>query len=191
MESSKRCSTLWLETERLVLRPMSEEDADLVVKWRNSRRISSETLQASDVLLTVEDHLSWFRRTRSSRLDYIMVTKDGEVPIGCLSFRFVELKGFGLCGESGRYIGEETYLGNGYASEAAARWLKFGFYDLSLDCVVGRTRCSNVANIRMNKRLGYRFHAWPDEFGSVSEEWCFMYLTREEWFRVDKSDAGG
>ena len=191
MEVSNGWLIPFLETERLVLRPMTEEDAEQVVKWRNSRHISEMTFQASGVLFTVEKHLDWFRSTRSSRLDYIIEIKNSSNPIGSLSFSFVDLKRLGVCGEIGKYIGEEECLGKGYASEAVSRWIDYGFYDMGLECVVSRTRANNLANIRVNKKLGFSVRPWPEEFGSVTEEWCFMCLTREDWVGGSKGDIRG
>lgn len=111
-----------LETERLILRPMSEVDARVIVGWRNSEHIATMSIQASNGNLTVEGQLHWFRNSRSSRVDYVIETKDDAQPIGSVSLTWRQMPACVRCGEIGKYIGDPAAFGKGFASEAVARW---------------------------------------------------------------------
>lgn len=170
-----------LKTGRLILRPMVESDALTVVTWRNSQHIASMSMQAAHSDLTVEDHLQWFSQSRSSRLDYILELRVDHRPIGSVSLVWREYPGCHFCGEIGKYIGDQSQLGKGYASEAADCWLQYGFLDIGLDCVIARTRATNTANIKINEKLGFTIEPLPVEFGDQSDDWIFMRLKKADW----------
>ena len=172
-----------LETERLVLRPMTDADANTVVGWRNSEHVASMSLQTAAGKLSFDEHLAWFSSSRSDRIDYVLERKDKKHPIGSISLTWREFGDYVKTGEMGKYIGDRSALGKGYASEATRRWLRYAFEEIGLECVVSRTRRTNEANIRINQKLGFSIHPWPEEFGPASDEWIFMRLTRPEWLR--------
>lgn len=179
-----------LVTPRLRLRPMDPVDLSNVVRWRNAPHVAKSTALSTDGELTLERCREWFATTRHERLDYIIELRDGGKPIGSVSMRWLEIAGFGRCGESGRYIGEPDALGHGYATEAAAAWLNHVFETFPIDCIVARTRTSNLANIRINDRLGLRAIAWPGQFGPADKEWQFMCLERSRRPYVGAKGAG-
>ena len=169
-----------LMTPRLILRPMDRSDEVQVVEWRNSQHIASMSIQTFHSRLTIDDHRQWFSNSRSNRLDYIIELRDEKLPIGSLSFSWKELSDCQRCAELGKYIGDLTRLGKGYASEATARWLKYGFEDIGLSCVIARTRATNAANIKVNRRLGFAEEPWPEHFGDQSPDWIFMRLKKRK-----------
>lgn len=170
-----------VETDRLFLRPMCEEDAEVVVRWRNSGHVSSTSFRSPGKNITTQEHLIWFNRTRFSRVDFIIEEKAERRPIGSVSFNFCRIGNLGACGELGKYIGEKSYLGKGYAKEATRFWLNYGFKSLGLDCVFSRTRHDNNVNISLNLGLGFSIHPWHEELGGASDEWVFMVLQKSEW----------
>lgn len=165
-----------LETERLILRPMLESDARLVINWRNSERIATMTRQSFKQELTQEDHLKWFAISRSLRIDYIIVEKETNNPIGSVSFKWMALSDCHKCGELGKYIGETSALGKGFAFEFTKRWIEFGFDELGLDCIIAITRASNAPNIRVNQKLGFKSEPFPSELEPMPSGWLFMRL---------------
>jgi RimJ/RimL family protein N-acetyltransferase len=170
-----------LETPRLRLRPMREDDAAMVVRWRNADHVATMSRETTQGTLSIETHLDWLARTRSSRLDYIIEIRDDRQSIGSVSFTRHALEDFDLCAELGKYIGEQQALGKGYAYEAAHRWLEYGFGTLGLECVFARTRRINAANIKINNKLGFWIEDMPVQLGSALDEWIFMRLNREAW----------
>lgn len=171
----------FLKTDRLVLRPMNEGDTDIVVRWRNSSHVSKMNNLSNLQTLTYQSHLDWFRKTRDSRIDYIMLIRDVNIPIGSLSYTKVEVNKYGCCGLSGRYIGEKEYEGHGYAFEAIIRWIKVGFEVFKFDCIIGYTHKHNTANIFYNKKIGFTVETYPSELKLAESHWVFMKLTKQEW----------
>ena len=122
-----------LETERLVLRPMTDADANTVVGWRNSEHVASMSLQTAAGKLSFVEHLAWFSSSRSDRIDYVLERKDKKHPIGSISLTWREFGGYVKTGEMGKYIGDRSALGKGYASEATRRWLRYAFEEIGLE----------------------------------------------------------
>ena len=175
-----------LTTARLILRPMNQSDELQVVEWRNSQHVASMSIETSNACLTIHDHRRWFSKSRATRLDYIIELRDEKRPIGSLSFSWKELSDCRRCAELGKYIGDLASLGKGYASEATARWLQYGFEEIGLSCVIARTRATNVANIKVNKRLGFAEERWPVSLGDQSPDWLFMRLKKVDWQDAQK-----
>jgi RimJ/RimL family protein N-acetyltransferase len=172
-----------LETERLVLRPMLKQDAELVVEWRNAPHVQNMSLLNTARTLTLAEHLAWFEASRSKRIDYIICEKSLG-PIGSISFCERILAGYGVSAESGKYIGDSRALGKGYATEATAVWLDFGFSALGLDTVIARTRSTNMANIKINQKFGFSVEEFPQEIlPQEPAKWIFMQLKKEESLR--------
>ena len=87
----------------------------------------------------------------------------------------------------GKYIGEISALGKGYATEASIRWLKFAFQDLDANLIYAITRKDNISNIKVNRKLGLNINPWPSTLKPISQDWIFMSLTREQWSKLSHS----
>lgn len=163
-----------IETERLVLRPMREEDAERVVSWRN--QAGDETAFLAGTRLTLEEHLRWFRGPRADRVDYVIVRREDGGLIGTLHFKNIDLAAG--TAESGRLIGDRRERGKGYGWEAAVAWLSFGFLELGLRRVIGVTHEANTANLELNRKLGYALEGSGAKDG-LPEHYVRLVLTRE------------
>ena len=51
---------------------------------------------------------------------------------------------------------DPRFVGNGYATEAARKWLDHGFSKLRMDVVVAYTATVNIASVNVMKRIGMR-----------------------------------
>ena len=179
-----------LETPRLFLRPMSDSDGPLVVKWRNSEHVASMSVRSRQANLTVEEHQAWFSRSRSERVDYVIELRDGLQPIGSLSWVWHKLSDATLCAESGKYIGDPLALGKGYATEAAIRWVQYAFQDVGIDFLIAITRFDNTPNIKLNEKIGFVVRPWPEQLERTSDNWVFMSLKKQEWLQMRKLGKG-
>jgi ribosomal-protein-alanine N-acetyltransferase len=144
---------LVLETERLIIRPMTEADGALIVAWRNHEE--TRAMFRSSEKMTLERHLEWFRGSRASRLDAMIVLKESGRVIGTVNFKDIQVVP-GVA-ESGRLIGDLEARRKGYARESAIAWFGFGFRELGLKRIIGVTHRNNHSNIELNKSLGYEF----------------------------------
>ena len=172
-------SDVVLRGERVLLRPMREEDAELIVQWRNDPEIC-RWLFSTDPL-TVQSHLEWFRRPKPDRLDFVICLNESERPIGTVNFTNIDLQDGKA--EAGKMLGERTQSGKGLAKEAFRLWLAFGFEHLGLTYVYVRTLATNHRNIKLNERLGLRVEqVLREEYrrGDEVHDAVVMGLARED-----------
>ena len=128
---------------RLMLRPMAESDASLIVQWRNDPEIMKWMFAQEKI--TIDSHLNWFYSRGSGRIDYMICLKEANRPIGTVNFSDIDKAA--KSAEAGKMLGDRTQWGKGYAKEAFAMWLNFGFFHLDLEAIYIRTFASNSANI--------------------------------------------
>jgi UDP-4-amino-4,6-dideoxy-N-acetyl-beta-L-altrosamine N-acetyltransferase len=91
-----------LSLNDLKLRPMIEEDLDMVLTWRNSDVVRQNML--SDVLIEPEEHLKWFQNNNDESAELFIAEYD-ESPIGIVSITEINKKNK-TC-TWGMYIGED------------------------------------------------------------------------------------
>ncbi len=152
---SSRLPTLY--TERLVIRPFSEDDAAFIVELLNDadwlRFIGDKQVHTPDDAR---------RYLRDGPLK--MVAEHGH-GLACVERRS-DGKAIGMCGLIKRAMLDDIDLGYallpaarglGYAREAAAAVLSFGMGSLGLRRVVAITDVDNQASARVLEAVGLRF----------------------------------
>lgn len=183
---SEEVTNIKLYTRRLCLRPMEESDASMVVSWRNKGRIRQviENPQSKD--LTIDDHLRWFRSTRRSRVDFVVIIRDVQLPIGVWSLKQTRDSRMYRAMEQSRYIGEDPALGKGYALEASKCLLYYAFRVLELDKVVTTNKRDNERPQKMNLKLGFTY----SEDRTVPNGFVRMLINKPTFERLFEPDWG-
>ena len=143
------------ETERLILRPFDEEDADAVFEMRSD-----------------EDVMRFIRPIQTNRgetMNWIrMLSEKWDTEnIGFCAVVEKETKNFaGWCGlwrlkETGEfevgYAIAKNFQRKGYATEATRRILDYGFNELDLKKIVAVAYPENEASQNVMKRLGMKY----------------------------------
>lgn len=145
-----------LETERLILREFTREDAQAVHRY------------ASDPVVTA--HMIWGPNTEAETQAFIEMVLDMQNQAPRSGFELaVELKisgeligGCGLHaiepkqGEIG-YCFAKEHWGNGYASEAASALLRFGFRGLGLHRIYATCRPANTGSAAVMRKIGMTY----------------------------------
>ena len=147
-----------LETDRLILRNWQDSDRELFYEINSDEQVMA---------------FFPFRRTRhqaNEMMDFLA----GEISKNGFGFTPVELRktrecigfcGLHKCAEDLNFpkgsveIGwrlSSRFWGKGYASEAAMKWLEFGFSRLSLDKIVSFAVHDNHASTAVMQRIGMR-----------------------------------
>ncbi|MEO3767207.1 GNAT family N-acetyltransferase [Streptomyces sp. B5E4] len=140
-----------IETERLLLRPLTTQDADAFVTLHADERVNRfvgaySPEQARERLVTIERQ--WAERGHG--LCAVELKSSGEF-IGRVGLNYweeldeVEL-GWTLAAES---------WGHGYATEAAGACLDWGFATLADEYFISLIRPANTASVRVAERLGF------------------------------------
>lgn len=93
------------------------------------------------------------------------------------------------------WVLDRPYHGRGYATEAAAALLRYGFATLSLHRVIATCQPENPASARVMEKLGMRREGWfrqciARDDGTWWDEW-FYALLAEEWFAREREGGQG
>jgi RimJ/RimL family protein N-acetyltransferase len=155
-----------LISQRLVLRPFTPVDAPEVQRLAGSPEVSSMTL---NIPHPYEDGMAegWIARHgpefEADTMAVLAITAAG-VLVGAISLR---LERAHRRAELGYWVGY-PYWGQGYATEAAATMLEYGFTTLGLNRIQATHLVRNPASGRVMQKVGMRFegiqreHFWKN-----------------------------
>ena len=138
-----------LETERLILRPVTLDDAEDMYEYASDeettyyvfeRHKSLSETEKSIVLYFLESPLGKFG----------IELKDENKMIGTIDLRRKKETSRGIIG----YTLNKKYHGKGYMTEAGQAVLKLGFEVLGLDCIAALHDERNAASGKVMQRLG-------------------------------------
>lgn len=146
-----------LTTDRLMLRPLVMEDLDDLADLHSQEsfwhypygRGWSRSETESFLERTIDSY-----RDPGLGVSAVMVAGTGELAgwVGLSIPTF--LPEILPAVEVGWRLGEQ-YRGHGYATEAGAAWIHFGFETLQLDAIVSICQPENIASIAVMRRLGF------------------------------------
>jgi RimJ/RimL family protein N-acetyltransferase len=138
-----------LEGEKVWLRPIREEDAELIVKWRSDPRVYGQLFDTRP--LTPERHMNWYRAcylADASRTDFIMIEKESGRPAGTAGLKL------GGVPEVSYAVGEADMTGRGLAKDAVLALLRY-VRGLGADSAEARIREGNAASVSLAEGLGF------------------------------------
>jgi RimJ/RimL family protein N-acetyltransferase len=168
----------------LLIRPFKREDwHDLYAYTSNPevwRFLSSEPYTKDDARRYVNDAVSSQERA-NALFDLAIVLKANDHMIGHMSFRvYNQLYRTREIG----WVVSPFFQNQGYATEAAAALLNYGFGSLNLHRVVADCDTRNVASFRVMERLGMRREGHFVKNTLIRGEWQDQYsyaILEEEW----------
>lgn len=148
-----------IETERLILRPWQETEADTLFKYASAPEIGP--IAGWPPHTSVENSLEIIRTIFSAPETYAVVLKDTGEPVGSCGIMFAD----GLHSaamkpgeaEIGYWIGK-PYWGQGFIPEAVNALLSRCFNELALDAVWCGYYEGNSKSKRVCEKSGFKFH---------------------------------
>ncbi len=147
-----------IESNDIILRPLTPEDTPFILKWRNSPSVSNNFVYREK--LTEEHHKKYFESNilTGKTVQFIIVEKGDSFPIGSVYLRDIDLKNEKA--EFGIFIGEESERGKGYGRQAAELICGYGFSKLGLNKITLRAFPYNVEAIKMYRTVGFKQEAY-------------------------------
>lgn len=142
------------ESERLIIKPTTEEDAAFIFELFNSpkwlknigdRNITSPDMAKEYILTKMQPQLE-----RLGFSNYTLIRKTGKVKIGCCGLYDRE----GLEGIDIGFAFLPEYEGKGFAFEAADKLKNVAFNEFGLPALSAITSKHNVASQRLLEKLG-------------------------------------
>lgn len=138
--------------KNITLRPITIEDTDMVVRWRNNPRVVNNFLIRDEV--TREDHLKWLREKIETGLVEQFVISFDDRPVGCVYLRDID-RAAGRC-EYGVFIGEDDATGMGIGNKVCAWAVEYAGDVLGLKRMILRVLEGNTPAIRSYINAGFK-----------------------------------
>jgi UDP-4-amino-4,6-dideoxy-N-acetyl-beta-L-altrosamine N-acetyltransferase len=146
-------SDLIIKGKQIYLRPITIEDTDMVLKWRNKKEVVGNYIYRKPI--TTEEHLNWLKTKVGTGLVHqfvVCMVEDGK-PIGSVYLQHFELEN--KKAESGIFIGDDNVQGRGIGTEAVMLLKKYAFEDLGLHKLLARVLAYNIASLKLHEKAGY------------------------------------
>lgn len=174
-----------LETDRLILRPWKEADAEDLYEYAKDERIGP--VAGWPVHTSVENSREIIRDVLSAPETYAVCLKENDRAVGCIGLMAGKQSNIGLPdteAEIGYWIGV-PFWGQGLIPEAVMEIIRHAFEDLFLETLWCGYFEGNGQSRRVQKKCGFIYHhtnkdaEWA-KMGDIRTE-HISKLTREEW----------
>ena len=147
-----------IETERLILRPMEESDADALFPLINDADVAINMLSVPHPY-PEDAYVPWIRQSREAMerkemYETAIVLKETGLPIGACTI--MNISWGHMRAEIGYWLGK-PYWGQGYMTEAVKGMLRFGFEELGLERIYAICFKRNKASARVLEKAGLKY----------------------------------
>lgn len=171
-----------LETERLILRPWQESDAEELYKYAAHPDVGP--MAGWLVHTSVENSREIIREVLSMPGIYAVILKETGLPVGSVSITAGTAMGSAMPEterEIGYWIGV-PYWGQGLIPEAVRELMRYGFEDLKLNKIWCQCFDGNIKSKRVQEKCGFKYHHTKDNtyYGAQRTEHCSC-ITKQEW----------
>ncbi len=180
--------TMTFETDRLILRPWTEDDAEECYRYASSPDIGPKA--GWPVHTSVENSREIIRDVLSKPETYAIVLKETGLPVGSIGLHHnSDLATGDTEAELGYWIGV-PYWGQGLVPEASRVLLRHAFEDLRLEKVWCGYYDGNEKSKRVQEKLGFRYQ-WCSEdvdvplMGEKRKEHVNLMM-REDWLKAQE-----
>ncbi|AMO85818.1 Putative ribosomal N-acetyltransferase YdaF [Solibacillus isronensis B3W22] len=146
-----------LETERLLLRPITFDDSDRIEELAGEYDVAKSTLNiphpypkgsASQFIESTQT-----AEQNNKIVMFAIINKETKLLIGLIN---LNLSISYQRGELAYWIGKE-YWGNGYGTEAAKALLEYGFNQLKLNKIFAASFTSNTGSWKVMEKIGLKY----------------------------------
>lgn len=155
--------------KNVYLRPITDDDADLIIEWRNSDAVRPYFIYQKP--FTKEGHEKWMETMIRSGNGYqfIVCRKEDDTPIGCTYLRDYDRENNKI--EYGVFLGTEDVKGKGIGTEILGLTLQFAFDTLGVHKVFARAFADNVASVNSFLKGGFEKEAYLKDEVFVNGEY--------------------
>ena len=174
-----------LYTERLILRPWEEADAESLYEYAKDERIGPAA--GWPIHTSAQNSREIIKTVLAVPENYAVCLKDDGKAIGDVGLKIGELSNIGLPeneGEIGYWIGV-PFWGRGLIPEAVRELIRRAFADLRLETLWCGYFEGNDKSLRVQEKCGFKYHHTEKDLfwkttGDIRTE-HISRLTREEW----------
>jgi RimJ/RimL family protein N-acetyltransferase len=139
--------------ERIYLRPIEPTDAKRYQRWTNDPSTWTNMLGYRPITEEAERQALQQYTTDPNATSFAIVVREGDIHIGGLALHQIHPRN--RSAHFGIMIGEPSYRGQGYGTEATRLMLKYAFETLNLHRVELGVYATNVTGIRVYENCGF------------------------------------
>jgi ribosomal-protein-alanine N-acetyltransferase len=180
-----------LKTNRLVLRPLSEDDAQSIYENVKENDIAKWLIRLPQPYPS-DGAIKFIRKSEENMkkgMSYELAVrlKSNNELIGVMSFCEVDKKNKNA--EIGYWV-TKKYWNMGYATEAGKRLLEFGYNVLNLERIFAKCVPENAPSKKVLEKIGMKYEGnFRHEFFREGKFIDMMYfgIIREDWKEVNKN----
>jgi UDP-4-amino-4,6-dideoxy-N-acetyl-beta-L-altrosamine N-acetyltransferase len=135
----------------VALRSLTREDADMVLRWRNSPDVAGFSL--SDRLIAPDEHAAFIERVLDEDDSRYWIIEVAGRPVGLVNVEDIDDEA-GTC-EWGFYVAEPTERGQGIGTRALDQALRWAFEVRGVREVRAVVLVTNLPGLAVHRRLGF------------------------------------
>lgn len=173
-------SSIRIDTERLIMRPIARIDADDFLEYHSQEEIVRYipwTVRDLDAVHEWLDRmLAQVKTSLDNDGDFILLSWElkstGKV-IGQSNLKLTNLED--KCAEFG-YVTHQDFQGQGYAYEASNALLDYAFNTFDIHRIIANIDADNPISAKLAEKLGMRKEGHFIEADWFKEHWCSMLL---------------
>lgn len=168
-----------IETERLILRPFTEEDFETLCKIRSDEEVMKymggpESTKREKIRERFDYYLE--HQKKHGYASSAVILKETNEMIGSAGLQHLddgeEIEvGYGF---------DKPFWGKGYASEAAEAWLRHGFENLGMERIVAVAIPENTGSRHVMEKLGMTYEKNCVHYGA---ECVYYAITKDEFLK--------
>lgn len=136
------------ETPATQLRPMTENDLDRVLAWRNHPDVRSFMYTTAEI--APDEHGAWFAKSNANPKVNLLIFEINGQPLGFVNFSGGIERGVA---EWGFYMAPDAPRGNGILFGQSA--LAYAFETLGFQKIRGEALIGNSRSIKFHEKLGF------------------------------------
>ena len=181
-----------LHTERLILRPWTEDDAESLYEYAKDPEVGP--IAGWPPHKSVEESKDVIKNVLAVEESYAICEKDSNHAIGAIALKLnghTDMTERDDECELGYWIGK-PYWGRGYMPEAAKELLRHGFEDLGMTTIWCGYYDGNTKSKRVQEKVGFVYHHTCDEVPvSLMNEIRVGHtnvMTKEHWKEISKME---
>lgn len=185
-----RKKEITLETERTIMRPWKEEDAQELYTYAKDPQVGP--IAGWPVHTSVENSREIIRDVLSAEETYAVCLRNTGKPVGSIGLLIGKNSNLDLPeteGEIGYWIGV-PYWGQGLIPEAAEEMIRHGFADLGLEKIWCAYFDGNAKSKRVQEKCGFLYHHTNEnvywELTDVVRTEHVTCMTKEQWMEKVK-----
>lgn len=174
-----------LETDRLILRPWKENDAESLFKYASHPDVGPSAGWPAHT--SVENSREIIKNFLSDQVTFAVVLKESNEPVGSVGLKLGNASKLGIKeteGEIGYWIGV-PYWGRGLIPEAVRKIMQYGFEVLNLKKIWCTCFSENIKSKRVQEKCGFKYHHTayntPSAVNGAVHAMHITYISKEEW----------